>query len=61
MLIVQSGYECEYEMRLFAKLFFDENDDVEIFSYLSYENKQINVYTQINYAGEAYFYDHRFD
>jgi len=61
MLIVQSGYECEYEMRLFAKLFFDENDDVEIFSYLSYENKHINVYTQINYAGEAYFYDHRFD
>ena len=61
MLIIQSGYECEYEMRLFTKLFFDENDDVEIFSYLSYENKQINVYTQINYAGEAYFYDHRFD
>ena len=61
MLIIQSGYECEYEMRLFAKLFFDENDDVEIFSHFSYADKIINVYTQINYAGEAYFYDHRYD
>ncbi len=61
MLIIQSGYECDYEMRLFAGLFFDENDDVEIFSHFNYADKEINVYTQINYAGEAYFYDHRFD
>ncbi len=61
MLIIQSGYECEYEMRLFSNLFFEEDDDVEIFSYFSYANKIINVYTQINYAGEAYFYDHRFN
>lgn len=61
MLIIQSGYECDYEMRLFAGLFFDENDDVEIFSHFNYADKEINVYTQINYAGEAYFYDYRFD
>lgn len=60
MLIVQKGYECDYEMRLFANLYFEDEDDVEIFSYFSYADKEINVYTQMNYAGEVYFYDHRF-
>lgn len=61
MIIIQNGWECAYEMRLFANLFFGEDEDAEIFSNLKYSNKKINVYTQINYSGKAYFYDLWFD
>lgn len=61
MLIIQNGYSCDYEMRLFAGLFFNEEDDAEIFSHFSYENGKINVYTQINHGGRAYFDDHAFE
>ncbi len=61
MLIIQNGYECAYEMRLFAGLYFGDDDDTEIFSNFRYAEKKINVYTQINRNGNAYFYDHWFD
>lgn len=61
MLIVQNGYECPYEMRLFAGIFFGEDDNTEIFSDFKYADRKINVYTQINRNGKAYFYDHWFD
>ena len=61
MLIVQNGYECSYEMCLFAGLFFEEDEPAEIFSDFRYADKKINVYTQINYGGKAYFYDHWFE
>lgn len=61
MLIVQNGYDCPYEMRLFAGLFFGEDDEAEIFSDFRYSDRKINVYTQINRGGKAYFYDHWFD
>jgi len=54
MLIVQNGHKCDYEMRLFAGLFFDYNDSHEIFSNLTYDGSRINVYTQINYGGRIY-------
>ena len=54
MLIVQNGYKCDYEMRLFAGLFFDHDDSHEIFSNLTCGGGRINVYTQINYGGKIY-------
>ncbi len=57
MLIQQNGYECDYEMRLFYKLFFGEDEDVCVYLNFEYENNVINVYTQIIYEGEIYFDD----
>lgn len=61
MLIIQNGYECAYELRLFAEMFFDKDEDAQIFSHFEYRDKRINVYTQINFAGKAYFEDLYFD
>ena len=32
MLIIQNGYECDYEMKLFYKLYFDMNEDIYVYS-----------------------------
>lgn len=61
MLIIQNGYDCDYELKLFAGLFFDAEEDVCVYSDFKYNGKQINVYTQINYDGLSYFHDHYFD
>ncbi len=58
MLIVQNGYECYYEMKLFYKLFFNERDDAYVYSNFEYKNNIINVYTQIIYGADTYFYDY---
>ena len=61
MLVIQNGYECEYELKLFAGLFFGEDEDITVYSDFKYENGKINVYTQINFEGKAFFDDHYFD
>ena len=61
ILIIQNGYSCDYEMKLFADLFFNENDDVTIMQNFIYENKLINVYTQIVFEGKTYTEDYSFE
>lgn len=61
MLIVQNGYECDYEMKLFYKLFFDVSDDVYVYSNFEYKDKRINVYTEIIYDSDTYFEDYYYD
>lgn len=60
MLVIQNGYECEYELKLFAGLFFGEDEDITVYSNFKYDGAVINVYTQINYNGKAYFDDNYF-
>ena len=55
MLIIQNGYECDYEMKLFYKLYFDMNEDIYVYSNFEYKDKVINVYTEIIYNGDTYF------
>lgn len=57
MLIQQNGYECDYEMKLFCKLFFGDDEDVCVYSNFEYTNNLINVYTQIIYNNQTYFDD----
>ena len=61
MLIIQNGYECDYEMKLFYKLYFDMNEDIYVYSNFEYKNKVINVYTEIIYNGDTYFDDFYYD
>ena len=60
MLIIQNGYECEYELKLFSGMFFDRDEDGYIFSNFEYGNGEINVYTEIIYGFDTYFEDYRF-
>lgn len=57
MLIIQNGYECDYEMKLFYKLFFSTDEDISVYSNFEYKNKIINVYTEIFYEGKVYSED----
>lgn len=61
ILIIQNGYECEYEMRLFSSLFFGQDEEVVINQNFKYENKKINVYTNIIFNGKSYFEDYYFN
>lgn len=60
MLIVQNGYECDYELMLFYKLFFDKDEDIYVYSNFEYRDKIINAYTEIIYSDRAYFEDYYF-
>ena len=58
MLIIQNGYECDYEMKLFYGLFFNAEEDICVFSNFEYKDKTINVYTEIIYGNDTYFDDY---
>lgn len=58
MLIVQNGYECDYEIKLFYKLFFDTEEDIYVYSNFEYKDKMINVYTEIIYGYDTYYDDY---
>lgn len=58
MLIIQNGYECDYEMKLFYGLFFSAEEDICVFSNFEYKDKTINVYTEIIYGNDTYFDDY---
>ena len=60
MIIIQNGYRCDYEINLFASMFFSENEDVVITQNFSYNNCNINVYTHIIFNGQSYFDDYNF-
>lgn len=60
ILIIQNGYECDYEMNLFASLFFSKDEEVVITQDFSYDNNIISVYTHIIFEGRSYFEDYSF-
>lgn len=60
ILIIQNGYKCDYEMNMFAGLFFNEEEDVTIMQNFSYNKPFINVYTHIVFEGKSYFEDYNF-
>lgn len=61
ILIIQNGYKCDYEMRLFSSLFFGDDEECFISQNFSYENNVINVYTQIVFENDTYFEDYNFE
>ncbi len=61
MIIIQNGWECDYELKLFAGLFFNSSEDASVYSDMKYDGRVINVYTQINFNGRAFFDDLYFE
>lgn len=55
MLLVQNGFSCRYEMDVFMRLFFDAQDDVEVYTNIAYSSNKIDAYCQIIYKGRVYF------
>ncbi|MBS7298040.1 MAG: coproporphyrinogen dehydrogenase HemZ, partial [Eubacteriales bacterium] len=55
MLLVQNGFNCEYEMNVFLRLYFNANDDVYVYTNVSYENDIADAYCEIIYNGDIYF------
>lgn len=60
ILIIQNGYKCDYEIKLFADLFFSDDEDVVITQNFSYQKNIINVYTHIIFENKSYFEDYNF-
>ncbi len=54
MRLVQNGFFCEYEMNVFMKMFFDKNDDVNVFTDFKYENNYIFTNARIEYKDKIY-------
>lgn len=61
MIVIQNGYSCDYELKLFAGLFFDADEDVSIYSDFKFNKKTINVYTQIIYDNKSFYEDYYFE
>lgn len=61
IIIIQNGYECYYEMKLFAGLFFSDDEDVTIMQNFIYKHEKINVYTHIVFKNKSYFEDYSFE
>ena len=55
MLLIQNGFTCEYEMNIFIRLFFGNNEDGIIFTDVTYNDGVVSAYCQINYNGNVYF------
>lgn len=55
MVLIQEGYECEFEMNIFINIFFEKEDDGVIYSYFKHENNIITVDTKIEFKGKEYF------
>ena len=49
IIIIQNGYKCDYEMNLFASMFFSENEDVTVMQNFTYKNDSTkHIYTIYN-------------
>ncbi len=54
MELIQRGYSCAYDMDIFIKIFFGENEDGIILTDLSHKDDLINVYVEIIFDGKSY-------
>lgn len=55
MILIQNGYECDFEMNIFINIFFDKEEEGVIYSDFSHENNLITVKTKIEFEGKEYF------
>lgn len=58
MQLIQNGFSCAPEMQVFIGLFFHPAEEGYILTNLSHQDGVLNVYTQIIFGGNTYFYDY---
>ena len=57
MDLIQRGFSCDYDMEIFIKIFFSDNEDGIILTNLSHKDDLINVYVEIIFKGKSYISD----
>ena len=55
MILIQNGYECDFEMNIFINIFFGRDEEGVIYSDFTHENDLITVKTKIEFEGKEYF------
>lgn len=60
MVLVQNGFECEYEMNIFINIFFRRDEKGTVTTDFSHENDMISVHTRIDFEGKSYESDYKF-
>lgn len=55
MVLIQEGYSCEFEMNIFINIFFEKEDNGNIYTYFSHENDILSVKTKIEFKNKEYF------
>ncbi len=60
MDLIQHGFSCSYDMEIFIKIFFGDNEDGIIMTSLSHKDDFINVYVEIVFKGKSYIGDFSF-
>lgn len=61
MLLKQDGFSCDYEMNVMLRLFFDMNEDAQVYTDLRHENGKINAFCEIKYNGDIYSFNYYYD
>lgn len=54
MKLIQNGYECDFDLNIFIKMFFSKDDDAVITTDFFYENGNLTVNTAIEYENRHY-------
>ena len=57
MDLFQRGFSCSYDMEIFIKIFFSENESGIIMTDLTHKDDFINVYVEIIFKGKSYIND----
>lgn len=60
-MIIQNGFSCEREIKIFYNMFFGAEEDLTVFSNFSRSGKIINTYTAIYFNGGQYTDDYYFE
>lgn len=54
MILIQKGYECEFEMNIFINIFFKKDEEGVITTNFVHENDKIKAETEIEFNGKIY-------
>ena len=57
MEIIQKGFSCSYDLEIFKRIYFNDDEDGVILTNLTHKNDIINVYVEIIFGGKSYFED----
>lgn len=55
MLLIQNGFNCEYEMNIFINIFFDKSENGRVITEFFDKEKEICAKTTIEFDGKSYF------
>lgn len=58
--LIQEGFSCEYEMRVFMRMFFEEGERVKVSTFFEYENELIKARAKVEKDGTTYEHGYKY-